>query len=196
MFYSTPPKKDLRKVYLPQGDWSDPRKALAAVRTYCLEQAKDAEHWYMRERQSKRIWGRFLRFLGILLVGAGVLIPILSQIYAEDGKPEIPPIWASVALLLAALLVALDKFFGFSTAWTRFIATNHEITRQRHQFEFEWQILEAEGGGTGADSVAFLDLASEFVLAIDEAVAGETLAWSAEFKASLDAAADELKSAA
>jgi hypothetical protein len=36
-----------------------------------------------------------------------------------QGIPVIQPAWASVALLVAAACVGLDRFFGYSTAWMR-----------------------------------------------------------------------------
>ncbi len=184
----------LRKVDLPQVDWTDPDRAISEILNHCLEQAKGVEAWYMRKRTPKRIWGRILRVASILLVGAGVLIPILAQVYTHDGEPVIAPGWASLALVLAATMVALDRLFGFSTSWTRFIETNMRVERLRHDFEFEWQMLRTEASNTGAGPAEFLELAREFVLAIDDAVANEVLAWTEEFKASLDTAADGLKS--
>lgn len=186
-------KGDLRKNDLPQPNWKDPDQALSEILSYCLEQAKDSERWYMRKRTPKRIASRILRVASIALVAVGVLIPILAQIYTEDGKPVIAPGWASLALVSAATMVALDRLFGFSTAWARFIDANFRIARLRHELEFEWQTLRAEAGGCGADPVLLMELAREFVREVDEVVAGEVHTWSNEFKASLDTAADGLK---
>jgi len=184
---------DLRnKADLPQPKWENQDQALGEILSYCLSQAKDAEAWYMRKRRSKWMGGRILRVASVLLVGAGVLIPILAQVYTDDGEPVIAPGWASLALVLAATMVALDRLFGFSTSWTRFIETNIRIERLRHDFEFEWQTLRAEAGDSDFDPVVLLELAREFVLAVDEAVASEVLVWSDELKASLDTATDGL----
>jgi len=187
-------RRDLRrKTNLPQPDWKNSDEGLSDILNYCLKQAKEAETWYMRKRRPKWIWGRILRVASILLLGAGVLIPILAQVYTNDGEPVIAPGWASLALVAAATMVALDRFFGFSTGWARFIETNMKLERLRHDFEFEWQTLQAGAGGSGADPAVLLKLAREFVLAVDDVVATEVLAWSEELKASLDAATDELK---
>lgn len=182
-----------RKENLPQPDWTNPEQGLDEILSHCLEQAREAEAWYMRKRTPKRIWGRILRVTSIVLLGAGVLIPILAQVYTENGEPVIAPGWASLALVSAATMVALDKFFGFSTGWARFIETNMQLERLRHDFEFEWQVLQAEAGGSGADPAALLGLARRFVLAVDGVVATEVLAWSEELRASLDTATDGLK---
>jgi hypothetical protein len=181
------------KVDLPQSDWKDPDQGLDAVLAYCLTQAKEAEDWYMRKRKSKRIGGRILRLTSVLLVGLGVLIPILAQVYTDNGEPVIAPGWASLALVLAATMVALDRLFGFSTGWARFIKTNVRIERLRHEFEFEWQALRTEAGNSAVDPAVLLELGREFVLAIDEVVEKELLTWSEELHASLDTAADGLK---
>jgi low affinity Fe/Cu permease len=53
---------------------------------------------------------------------AGVL-PVLSQIFGAGSSVKIQPAWAAVALAIAVSLVALDRFFGFSSAWARYMAT-------------------------------------------------------------------------
>jgi hypothetical protein len=189
-------KADRRTIDLPQPAWDDPDRSLSEILDHCLKHAKGYESWYMRKRTPKRIWGRILRAASVLLIGAGVLIPILAQVYTRNGEPVIAPGWASLALVLAATMVALDRLFGFSTGWTRFIETSMQLARLRHDFEFEWQALRVELGSSGPDSALLLELAREFVLAVDDVVAAEVLAWSEETRASLDTATDRLKAGA
>jgi low affinity Fe/Cu permease len=59
---------------------------------------------------------------------AGVL-PVLSQILdAGSSGIVIQPAWATVALAIAAALIVLDRFFGFSSAWARYMVTGQAIT--------------------------------------------------------------------
>lgn len=182
--------KDLGKLDLPKLDWGEPGKTLDAVFDHAIAHAKEAEGWYMKERGWKRIGGRVLRFVAIVLAGVAALIPILSEIYSDGGKPGIPPAWSSVALLLAATLVGFDRFFGFSTAWSRFLSAGLEIGRLRHDFEFEWQELAV--APQAAEPLSRLQLAHRLVKEVDKIVAQETGAWKSEFQAALDAANDEI----
>jgi low affinity Fe/Cu permease len=69
---------------------------------------------------------------------AGVL-PVLSQILGEGSSVVIQPAWATVALAIAVALVALDRFFGFSSAWARYMATGQAISAALNQFRLDWQ---------------------------------------------------------
>jgi hypothetical protein len=146
--------------------------------------------WYTEKRRPKRIGGQILRISSIFLLGIAALVPVLSELSAGDGEPAIAPAWASVALVAAATLVALDRYFGFSTGWTRFMAADLHIGRLRRDFEFDWNELEvASADGT---AVKQLQLAHRFVAAVDRVVADETSTWSNEFQAALDSATNEL----
>lgn len=186
------PVNDLRRTDLPDLDWSRPAQALEAIYDYALDHAKDAEQWYAEKRRPKRIGGQVLRIAAIVLLGVAALIPILSEVLTDEGNPAIAPAWASAALVLAALLVALDRYFGFSTGWTRFMAAELQIGRLRRDFEFEWHELEAAATGSGEAAKEQLELAHRFVAAVDQVVADETSVWSDEFRATLDSSINEL----
>lgn len=181
---------DLRQTDLPQLDWSNADTALTAAYDYAIAQSKDAENWYVRKRRPKRIGGRILRVSAIVLAAIAALIPILAEIYTHGGKPGISPGWASVALVLAAALVGLDRYFGLSTGWTRFMTTQLAIAKLRHDFEFEWQRAQAPGRDPQPDQL--LQLIHRFISAIDQTVAAETGTWSSEFQAGLEATLRDL----
>jgi hypothetical protein len=183
---------DLKRVDLPKPDWADPHHALIQVYGYALDHAKDAERWYAEKRRPKKVGGQVLRIAAIVLLGVAALIPVLSEIVTDEGSPVIPPAWASAALIGAATLVALDRYFGFSAGWTRFMSADLKIARLRRDFEFSWRELEAPEGGVAGDPLGGLRLAREFVQTVDQVVAEETDTWSDEFHAALDSAVNEL----
>lgn len=182
---------DLKKADLPQLDWSDPDGSLEFIYRHAVAHARDAENWYTRKRRPKKIGGQLLRVVSIALAGLAGLLPILAEIYTDDGKPVIAPGWASVALVLAATLVAFDRYFGLSTGWTRFMASELEIATLRHDFQFRWQ--EAIAAAGAVNSVRMVELAHGFVVAVDEAVMRETGAWASDFREGLETASRELK---
>lgn len=187
---TTMAQDDLKKAELPQLDWGDPSGSLSLVYRHVVAHARDAEDWYTRKRRSKKAGGQALRVASIMLVGLAGLLPILAEIYTHDGIPVIAPGWASVALVLAATLVAFDRYFGLSTGWTRFMKAELRIAALRHDFEFEWQRARAS---VGDDPARMLELAQRFVLAVDEAVIEETGTWASDFRESLDGVDSELK---
>jgi hypothetical protein len=181
---------DIERPELGELDWSDAGRDASLLRVFeqAINYALGAEGWYARKRRTKRQWGRALRVSAILLGTAAAVLPILSEIYTTGGKPTIAPAWASVALAVAAALVALDHYFGFSSGWMRFIATELRLTRLRHEFEYEWQDIAVRliHPISDEDLSMALALAKELVLAVDEVVADETEMWIGEFQTTLE----------
>lgn len=99
----------------------------------------------------------------------------------------IAPGWAAVSLAIAAAFISLDRFFGFSSGWMRFMEAELQLTRLRHTFEYAWNDLRAtsQDPPDDAELAAYLKLAEEFVLAVDGIVAQETAGWITEFRGGL-----------
>ena len=49
-----------------------------------------------------------------------------------------------VSLGLAAACIGLDKFFGFSSSWVRFILTGLTLQRHLAEFQHDWAILSSK----------------------------------------------------
>ncbi len=183
-------RRDLDRPDLEELDWSPEHRSasLSAVFRHAVGLASGAERWYADSRRAKRWWGRALRVGAILSGAVAVILPILGQIYTKQGEsPAIPPGWAAVAVAVAGTLVALDRFFGFSVGWARFIATELKLTRLRHDFEYAWQEARAKGADPLGE-IELLDLLDRtrlFVLAIDDVIANETGDWVEEFRTTL-----------
>jgi low affinity Fe/Cu permease len=118
---------------------------------------------------------------------AGVL-PVFSQIFGAGSSVVIQPAWATVALAIAVALVALDRFFGFSSAWARYIATGQAISAALNQFTLDWQqsTYELPTEGTTREQIAgLLDLAKTFLGKTDDLIQTETAQWVSEFRETL-----------
>jgi hypothetical protein len=118
---------------------------------------------------------------------AGVL-PVLSQIFSAGSSVQIQPAWATVALAIAVALVALDRFFGFSSAWARYMATGQAISAALNQFRLDWQKSSRKllADKLTQDSIDhLLDLAKTLLTKTDELVQAETLQWVKEFRETL-----------
>jgi len=183
---------DLARPDLDELNWSAEQRSqsLSVVFEHAVGLATGAEEWYAAKRRAKRRWGRALRVGAIVLGAVAAVLPILSQIYTNDDKPAIAPGWAAVALAAAVALVGLDRYFGFSTGWMRFMAAELRITRLRHDFEYAWQSGRAAATAPTSDNevAALLARAREFVLAVDDVIADETGTWITEFRTSLERA--------
>jgi 4-amino-4-deoxy-L-arabinose transferase-like glycosyltransferase len=188
---------DLGRPDLEELDWSPGERldSLSAVFNHAVGLANGAEEWYARKRRAKRRWGRALRVGAIVLGATAAVLPILTQIYTKDDKPTIPPGWAAVALAAAAALIALDRYFGFSAGWMRFMAAELKITRLRHGFEYGWQAARAAAAAPPSDDevAELLTRARELALAIDDVIAEETGGWILEFQTNLERAEQSLR---
>jgi hypothetical protein len=184
---------DIARPSLGELDWSEKHRteSLSKVYAHADGYARQAEEWYARQRRVKRISGTLMRAAAICLGAAAAILPILAQIFTEDGKPAIEPGWASVALGLAAALVVVDLTFGFSSGWMRFIATELRVTQLRHDFEYSWELARLEGE-TVPQLVA---RARAFIRAVDAELVAETGAWATELRANLAAFEERLRAA-
>lgn len=188
---------DAKRPDLDELDWAPERRSESLSRIYdhAVGLAGAQERWYANARRRNRRWAQALRVASILLGGVAAVIPILAEIYTTDGKPVIPAGWAAIAIAAAVTLVGLDRFFGFSAAWMRFMAAELRITRLRHDFAYAWQSARAATSMPPGDDVVneAVKLAHDFVVGIDDAVAEETGAWIVEFRSTLTTTEQKLK---
>ena len=62
-----------------------------------LAAATQAEAWYASKRPAKKRWGRTLRLTALLAGSVGAVLPIVSQISASDGSPDVAPGWSALS---------------------------------------------------------------------------------------------------
>jgi hypothetical protein len=94
----------------------------------------------------------------------------------------------SVALGGAALRVGIDRFFGGSTAWRRFIATEHPIRQALHAFQLDVETEHAVWGGKPPQPEprqAVLTRGKAFLIPVDTLIRHETDPWLAKFQNTL-----------
>lgn len=181
---------------LPELDWG-PDKAPAsanALADYSKRQAIGAIQWYLDKKGSKKRWAQRLRLFAILSAAVAGLLPVLSEI--DPLGVEIRAGWATVALALAATAVGLDRFFGFSSAWMRFLTTEMRIRTALHDFSFRWSCHQAalRDRELGEKEICeAVDLCRQFVAQLNGELQQEMNAWVREFSqnlAAIDAAVE------
>lgn len=166
-------------------------KIVASLETLFERITKESEsaiNWYLRAKRPKQRWAMLLRVGSIAFVTIAGIIPILSQIFTQDGRPRIQPAWASVALGIAAALVLLDRFFGFSSAWMRYIATELNIRQLTQEFHLDWESDKAAWLGSEPTPDQLSSTLAEFkafVTQVNTIVRQETDAWIQEFQSTL-----------
>jgi hypothetical protein len=174
-------------AHLPELDWSPEAMdaSLTKCKDYVVTRAMDAIAYYQYAKRPKKRWAIWLRMGALLFAGAAGILPILSQIVTDaSGDSYIAPAWASVFLALAAGAVAIDRFFGFSSAWMRFMASELRLRRALDDFELEWSATRAGWGGEAPDATRaqeMLGRARTFLAQVADIVKEETDQWLTEF---------------
>lgn len=183
-----------------QWDTENLKESLDKLYQFTLQKGESSEAWYWKNSRYKRGWAQFLRVFAILVTALGGIIPIITQIIVTaDGKPIFSPAWASVVLALGATALGLDRFFGFSTGWIRFITTALNIQAWIAEFKYEWELARVGWKGTMPtyeQAEAMISKCSAFSLKISNAVQEETHSWVEEFQATLKTLDQDLKNQA
>lgn len=182
--------KDIEPSDLGSLDWAPEhvRQSLDRIYQHVVRMASEATSWYMGGRRSKRRWAQRLRVAAIFMVAVAGVLPVLSQIFDTGSTELIQPAWASVALAIAVALVALDRFFGFSSAWARYMATGQAISAVLNQFMLDWQQSSSQLPPEVIPPERiehFLDLAKQFTKKTDDLIQAETIQWTREFQETL-----------
>lgn len=144
--------------------------------------------YYQAGKRSKRTWSKAIRFASILLFGLAGIFPLLRSFTFYTYEVKISD-WGYVSIALAGTLLLLDKFFGFSSAWMRYITTEMDIQKLKKDFEAKWKVENIkipDRENLSADqAVALLQMTRDFVSQIDELVKQETLSWATEFQSNV-----------
>jgi hypothetical protein len=155
--------------------------------------ALSAAGWYWKAKIPKARASRFIRAASIFLTVAAGLLPVAIELVAKVGGNQANPwwatgLWATVLVGAAGGLIGLDRAFGFSSAWTRYVLAATEITRRLAEFKMDWLASMAAAGGapsTPEQIAALLQKAKDFRIAIEGIVVQETKDWATEFQNNL-----------
>ncbi|MBL1094757.1 MULTISPECIES: SLATT domain-containing protein [Streptomyces] len=177
-------RRDVAGRAFPAGGWREPGDRLDALYLWTEEGALRAADWYLHDRLAKRRGARALRLGAAAGVTGGGVLPLLDLAGAwEGGAP-----WGCLSLLLAAVCVGCDRYFGMTAGWMRDLATAQAIHRRLEALQFDWAsegVREVLGPTEGTASEAAercLGLLRRFNEDLGELVRTETADWMAEFR--------------
>lgn len=179
---------DLRASPFPQGDWGEPAQRLDELYHWAEARALQTVDWYLGDRTWKRRTARALRAVAVLSAAVGAVLLLLGLVEGLEGRRGA---WGYVALLVAGVCVALDRFFGLTSGWMRDISTAQAVQRRLEAFQFEWaseSVREVLGPTEGTASEAAercLGVLRRFCEDLSELVRAETSGWILEFRSSL-----------
>src|SRR5262249_22318151 len=75
--------------------------------------------WYMKEKEQMARRSRLLRAFALILAALGGAVPVVALAAHRTDLGN----WGYPLLALSAGAVAYDRFFGYSSAWQRYLVT-------------------------------------------------------------------------
>ena len=167
--------------------WTD-GNSLANLQTmhdFVLQNAIQDMAWYRNKSKKYRWRCNALRFLSLVLLGFSGIIPLVNILLANNQ--QIPMVLVTLMMTISGGLVALDKHFGLSTGWVRYISTIQSIENRIDTFELDWQAEAVKYSDVPMDKVQialFFDLVKNFTSDVNAYIKEETSAWIQEFATS------------
>ena len=158
--------------------------------------AEASANWYMTRSRGKRLGARLCRLGAILLGAAAGILPVISELTSGPGGSRIRPAYASVALAVAATLIGLDRFFGLSTAWMRFISAEMRLRHMVEELRIDWigeTTSWAAAGPSGEQIRGGFARLQTFLGRVHSVVLEETNAWISEFQQALAQIDEQVK---
>ena len=195
-------------IVLSKLSWkdSDVENSLSVLYQYTEDAAQKQLQWYWDKKRAKARMSMLLRFVAIVLFAVGGLVPIVKATLPVAVAARFPFDFGQAGYLLigiAAGCLGLDRFFGYSTGWIRYITTAMAIEKALDEFRLDWarNMARMRGAPPTADQLeAMIRTCAAFSLVIKSQVEQETKAWVAEFQSNLSqlekdlaAKADEAK---
>jgi hypothetical protein len=191
--------QDLKPTDFPTLQWETDKLAtpLNELCAYITGQTQKAIDWYYRKRQLRRYFCRIVRISAILLTAFAGLLPLINEIVGSGHA--LHSLWSAVALAVAATLIMLDRFYGFTSGWIRFLLTAQQLTQALASFQLEierqklgWENPEP----TREQSLALMGQIQQFHQQVLGIINDETKAWAAEFTEVLKQIDEQAKLAA
>ena len=194
-------KKNIRNIRPEELDrvvWdgADPAKSLEFIRKAVDLEGQKAIDWYWKAKRSKRIPSQSIQFLALVLAAFAGLVPVALQLLKNVWAPNLDSgLLAALFVGVAAALLGLDKAFGYSSGWTRYVLTATSMTKLLHEFRMDWVALSAAAADppTPPQQAAMIQRAKEFVSTIQGMVAQETKDWATEFQSNMAQMEKDLK---
>ncbi|GAB3894237.1 SLATT domain-containing protein [Kibdelosporangium lantanae] len=145
--------------------WPGTGASLGELYEWAVGVGQDTIDWYMAEKERKARWSKALRAASVMLATLGGVVPAAAL---ATGRPELGN-WGFIILALAAGCLAYDRFFGYSSAWQRYMQTAMVLRARLVEFQLSWRRENDE------------NLIHSFATTVNDIISAETDSWVAEF---------------
>ncbi len=167
--------------------WTAGNAAVSLEKLYGFvsQEGDRAVKWYFGKKRAKKILGYLFRVSTIIALTASGVIPIFGEICRTTNGPGISSLWSPVFLAVAAALVTLDRFCGWTSGWIRYVQVGQVLGRLTSEFRINWEKfrLALPDEQPDGDSLKLgIDLCRDFLARVHSAVSDETDRWAQDFQ--------------
>jgi SMODS and SLOG-associating 2TM effector domain 2 len=152
-----------------------------------LKMQKKNIKWYTLAAVPNKRNGRAFRFLAILFVAVAGIVPLVITAL-PDGVISSKLVDISYIFIgIAAFLIGVDKFFGYSSSWMRYITTQMALETLLAKFRYDWAIESVKAGDKlDADACKpLLIIVKNFAADVQSKMENETAQWATELRNNL-----------
>lgn len=187
---STAPKLEL--------DWTPIKseESLNEVFHYGTSLADQSIEWYVSAKKAKQKGARRIRIASIILGALAALFPTIVELTAANGQYRIGAGWTTVILGVAGALLLLDRFFGYSSAWMRYIVAELQLRQINQEFQMDWETERASWQGSSPSKeqiTQMLARSKAFISQVNTIIREETNVWVQEFQNTIKYLDDSIK---
>jgi hypothetical protein len=172
------PAGDLSKGPIPDFSTTEGGQLEDCLRLFrwAESEALNAYSWYLREKERKSRASKILRILAVCMLTMGAVLPPLSLLTDKAVKPE----WGYILLATGGGAVLMDRGFGFSASWVRYVKTSSAISSRIARQQMEWTVWRIGIPTPSAAECAEFAEASirPFLLDIQDLIEAETNMWA------------------
>lgn len=122
--------------------------------------------------------------------------PLAPKLEVAPAKARIHPLYSAIALALAATLILIDRFYGFTTGWVRYVLTAQQLTQSLEVFRLEVERQKLGWGNlepTQDQARTLVTTIQQFCAQARGTIADETKSWAAEFAEVLKQLDEQIK---
>ncbi len=179
------PSDNMQPMRSPAIDVPDPE--LQALYDAVVAKAQEAIDWYVARKNRHKRWALLLRGSSVVLAAVASVVPIAFSMFPETWNSTRWIPLASVIAAIGAGCIALDRFFGFSGGWMRYVNALLDLQAQLDSLQFAWarRTLETRRDPERDNLQTRLDLLQLTLGAVNHSLKSETIEWMNRFSGSL-----------
>ena len=170
-------------------------EALPEMYKHAKKFSEETRSWYWKSIKSKRLSSQITRFLSVILLICGVILPLLSGLFTDATTRLNYTQTGVITLAIAGLIQAADRIFGWSSGWLRYIMTVTEMESITRKFDLDWAnyMINKTGQIEENDKRALFELVKQLENNIIKLQSDETQKWFTEFSNSMTLLNDLIK---